>query len=844
MSTDRPKRNIIKKKYDISDGMPWCEERLVRKVLFLSLREFRDTHRATHKNSHIHTCAHKRTPKNSLLHAPQKTQTPPNTQQKRQSAHTPQQKVTHKQTSTHTQKNQQVPKHLQPHEHNNKGQKTQLSQDAHTPKTANTLKNGNTQSHTEQQPHVSQKTSASTRTLRSHTTQTAPPLPNSIKHTHNTQHKHTVRTTEVLLNKPSPARTLRSQTPTNLKGSVVNGISRRQALLQASPTWIRSLQTRPGPPQRRPASIHPDKEDPASKRPRLQAQRKFAQSPPNSPGPPALLTTPRSNHTHNQALGTCLTRRRPKTEDFLSFLCLRGSAALPSNMAFLANEQTKERANTQHPTSSLSTNHRTSAQGKNIRLFSRTPVQRVSPSLRGSGRPAVVSSFCPLTARAERRRERERREEEQQRRRSKGVEEDRKVGAGRHLLRHRQLPLQVRRNNKVDVAPGLSERRTSHVRSVPPSKSSTVVRSKGSTRPLKRPSSTCKPKGHPLSRPKETNNKRLSRQPSNQELPPNHHLPLHRRTVSDCCSKPKTPSSLQNSGRNPSRSPAHIPLTNGSVSRQLRENPGSLRVSRRKRGLPPDTSPTPLHPQGTPSSRKSRTQQYNHVDVPLESVEVLRREAGCDNVNGVEDVSHDEELGKQRLGCEMRVDTSTHTPEDQQVKGNDGKLESISSLEPSGERADSTNCDSSPVSEVIRRQVREKRVPRNQPAASTPSKPITRTTDPRARAATARTTVTKAAINSVTSTQPDPPATNSAKHTAKGTNKGTSKDITKCTSPASRYSTHHSKGAAKDSSKDTTGDSTKDSSSTSKGSTKGLTETKSTTSAIKTRTSPRILQKR
>lgn len=397
------------------------------------------------------------------------------------------------------------------------------------------------------------------------------------------------------------------------------------------------------------------------------------------------------------------------------------------------------------------------------------------------------------------------------------------------------------------VAPGFSQRRTSHVRSVPPSKSSTAVRSRGSSRPPKRPSSTCKPKGHPLSRPKETNNKRLSRQPSNQELPPNHHPPLQRRTVSDCCGKPKTPSSLQNSGRNPSRSPAHIPLTNGSVGRQLRENPGSLRVSRRKRGLPPDTSPAPLHPQGNQSSRKSRTQQYNHVDVPLESPGVLQKEAGCNKVNGVEDASHDEEPVKQRQSCdeEMRLNTSNQIPEDQQAKGNVGKLESVSSLEPSGERADiSTNCDPSLVSEVTGRQVREKRVQRNQPASSTLSKPITRTTDPRARAATARTTVTKAAINSVTSTQPEPPATYSAKHTAKGTNRGTSKDITKCTSPASRYSTHHSKGAAKDSSKDTTGDSTKDSSSTSKGSTKGLTETKSTTSAIKTRTSPRILQKR
>uniref|UniRef100_A0A7N6FLI3 Uncharacterized protein n=1 Tax=Anabas testudineus TaxID=64144 RepID=A0A7N6FLI3_ANATE len=74
MSTVRPKRNIIKKKYDISDGMPWCEERLVRKVLFLSLREFRDRHRATHKHSIKHTRVPKRTSKNTLLHAPRKAQ--------------------------------------------------------------------------------------------------------------------------------------------------------------------------------------------------------------------------------------------------------------------------------------------------------------------------------------------------------------------------------------------------------------------------------------------------------------------------------------------------------------------------------------------------------------------------------------------------------------------------------------------------------------------------------------------------------------------------------------------------------------------------------------------------
>lgn len=58
-----------------------------------------------------------------------------------------------------------------------------------------------------------------------------------------------------------------------------------------------------------------------------------------------------------------------------------------------------------------------------------------SRALRGSGDSAAVSSFCPLTARAQRRRERERREEEQQRRKREGMQND--------------LSLKVRRTNKV-----------------------------------------------------------------------------------------------------------------------------------------------------------------------------------------------------------------------------------------------------------------------------------------------------------------------------------------------------------------------------------------------------------
>lgn len=222
-----------------------------------------------------------------------------------------------------------------------------------------------------------------------------------------------------------------------------------------------------------------------------------------------------------------------------------------------------------------------------------------------------------------------------------------------------------------------------------------------------------------------------------------------------------------------------------------------------------------------------------------------------DNTTG----SHDDRCGN--VG-EMRLERHSCNNEDLQDKVTVEKLSlaSITALEPSQEGVTFTSAittyDLSPVSEVICRQAREKRPQRNQP---TIPKPVTRTTDSRTvpRGATARTTLTKDKINSVTSTctHTDPPASYSAKHTAKGTNKGTSKDINKCTSLTSSYTISiNSQGAGKYSSKGVTEDLTKDRasvssySSTSKGSTKGLTQTKCTTSAIKTRTSPRILLKR
>ncbi|KAM9838976.1 protein Jumonji [Aulostomus maculatus] len=100
-------------------------------------------------------------------------------------------------------------------------------------------------------------------------------------------------------------------------------------------------------------------DSPAKKRPRLQAQRKFAQSQPNSPSTtPVKVAEPGSLNTvqatvpastlsslSSSSLSSSiqdLSRRKPKTEDFLTFLCLRGSSALPNNMAYFGSSQEEE----------------------------------------------------------------------------------------------------------------------------------------------------------------------------------------------------------------------------------------------------------------------------------------------------------------------------------------------------------------------------------------------------------------------------------------------------------------------------------------------------------------------
>ncbi|KAM3614341.1 uncharacterized protein V6R79_012981 [Siganus canaliculatus] len=817
MSTDRPKRNIIRKKYDISEGMPWCEERLVRKVLFLSLREFRDTHRNTH--AHTHTRAHKCKSKNT--HAQKNVRTA-------KGAHAPQ-------------KNMHISKHLRPHAHKNKGQQTHLSQDAQALKSkcTHTLQNLPTQSKLspgkvtctaqdallQENTHVLHKTSVSTRTLRSHKTQNTLSVLHSKhtqsgKHTDRNQHKHSEKKGCSPDKNLVPARILRSHAPARLSGSRAAGFSRCRSLLSAGPSWSWSLQACP-------AEHHPSailgKDDAASRRPRLQAQRKFAHSPPGHQ-PQVLMSSRQSHYTHNLAVVTCLTRHRPKTEDFLSFLCLRGSAAVPNNMAFLAKGQKKEQARTQRLTSCLSTNNRRAAEGQKMCIFNRTAaVQRESRSVRASGSSAAVGSFCPLTGRTLRRREREKREEEQQRRRRReGTTEDRKDRsnrAERYLLRPCQLSIQVA------MVTRFSEQRTSYVRPLP-SKPGAGAGSRRFTRASTKPRPPCKPRdvSH-SSRTQEINDKCLSRHHS-QEVPRHRHLPVSHQMVSSYYSNPQTLCTLQNSGTNSCRNPAPSHLTNGLVVKQLPgQNPGVLRLSRRKRGLPPDTSLL----NGSVLDRalkKCRTLQYNPDSVQKDCCcQTGAKRADCDDGAKAECESHmDPVTAGHGPAVEMRL-------EEDKVSGEPARVTDVdSSPEDFTFTSICTNSDLGPVSEEV---LRHKGLQTSQ-TSSTITKPGPRINHAKTwtRATAARTTGT------------EPPSNSSRRgvlrQTAKGTNRGTSRAGTKSslhcsTGPAS-------KGASEESVRNSAP--LHSNSRTSKGSAKGLTQTKSTTSAIQTRKSPRIPLKR
>ncbi|KAF7648702.1 hypothetical protein LDENG_00152950 [Lucifuga dentata] len=568
------------------------------------------------------------------------------------------------------------------------------------------------------------------------------------------------------------------------------------------------------------------------------------------------MTSSQCHSAHSLAAVTCLTRRRPKTEDFLSFLCLRGSAALPRSMTFVGG-QDQEPAGALRVTSCLSTNHRNAARGDSKTTAARMTGQQSSRSQRGTRAAGLcrlggsasgsVSSSSPLSPRAQRKKEREMREAEQQRKKKEGMEGERREEAERHLLRPRQLSLQVA------MVTGHSKQSTSSVRPVPLLKPSTRVGTRQSSKPCPRPSNSCQPRKCAQSKSQGTSSKRISRQ-SNHQLPCNQLLPRNYQAVSNEQSKPRTFSRLQNSGRNSTRTPIQTPQSNSSIIRQLNEQlnrpPGVLRLSRRRRGLPPDTSPAPLNlhvPLDSKRSKNSRTLQCHDRDVLLDCHvgEIPQNEANCDKdvrtyVSHIsKNTNHDKGHRQERSGraVEMRVERSSHMNEviQQKVK-NFGQFRTVELSEGRITYTDITQYDLSQVGEVIFSPVREKRLKTSQPASSTISKTISRSVFDRTvlRAATAKTTLTKAAVDSVSSPHENAelPASVSAKHTAKRIHKGT---------PARRYSIHNAKDAAEDKTSDRAP--VLSYFNTSKGSAKGLTQTKPATSAVKTRSSPRTLQK-
>ncbi|GBM72326.1 Protein Jumonji [Araneus ventricosus] len=133
-----------------------------------------------------------------------------------------------------------------------------------------------------------------------------------------------------------------------------------------------------------------NEQDDILKKAKVHAQRKFAQgSNPNSPVPTPLKVPYVNNSTTE-----LLPYKRPKTEDFLTFLCLRGTSILPPSLDFL---NCCSKSDTSSDCRSLSPDLEIKENGNHKELTQKTPEPRDKNAIRHENLPngaARKSSAC------------------------------------------------------------------------------------------------------------------------------------------------------------------------------------------------------------------------------------------------------------------------------------------------------------------------------------------------------------------------------------------------------------------------------------------------------------------
>ncbi|CAL8248398.1 unnamed protein product [Lota lota] len=769
MSTDRPKRKIIRKRYDVSDGMPWCEERMVQKVLFLSLKEFRDARRPNTQGPHrlrqgaTAQDQQRKTRPKPRSHARTKNKTPvsqdvPNPKHVRWPTHmleNKEEELTPPQMSPDT---------CSPQSKCDGFQATQMlvevlpaAKDTRIRQITGALENSHS---------LPSSPATQPRTLRSHKAQSILTFLNASKPqrtaSQTPQDTSPVKCAEGLNNAhvvPStstptvPTRILRSHTPTTRLNALLSTNERQGLTLQAYH-------------QHRHGSMRHCRDDPASQRPKLQAQRKFAHSPPSSPGP---LVSSSSTHNHSSSASSCLTRRRPKTEDFLSFLCLRGSVALPNSMAVLGSCRKKESTVTSFLPSSL---ERTMEKGRNT-AFSRKEVVGKRRYGLCSNAP---SSFTPRKLSLRERKMREGKGEGKPR--EKGGREKRAGGRRKRepvrVLRPRQLSLQVRGTATVAMVTGLSDQHTSYVLQAPPIKSKSTNSSRRSG-PYSRESKTNLPRRHHVSIKHHITRRNLKTY-TNHRMPQNQHGACNHRIASVHHCKLRNLACSQASGENSPRTPVKTPgpnrmlyanpAANSSAIRQpnklASEHSGILRLSRRMRGLPPDTGLNILNalfatPNNNNNPRNCRMQQHKDSKIMLRGIQrgnqVLQERLGFVPKDSMKETRHNSSVGDSEAALatqdSCRIDAEEVFGRDGQVSSHLGKQRTpgYASMDKLRSRkmmceADYRSC--SDASEVVFCQghINSSAKEDNSNVPAVPSKPAIERTQP----APPTRTVTRAAV--------------------------------------------------------------------------------------------------